>query len=182
MPGAGKPVTRSTGRPWGGQNGGLRRGCHRTGGVMTAIAKAARLPRADRRLVLQALAAVTAARIGLLVLPLGAVRHIVRAMLRSGSRLPVEARRPLERIIWAVVAVGKRAPLGTTCLASALTGQALMDRHGYSARLRIGVKRDQTGAFAAHAWLEHDGHVILGGSMETIGTYTTMPEWEHLIV
>ena len=24
--------------------------------------------------------------------------------------------------------------------------------------------------------------VILGGSMENIGTYTTMPEWEHLIV
>jgi Transglutaminase-like superfamily len=149
---------------------------------MTAIAKAARLPGADRVLLVQALVSITIARLGLLVLPLATVRRIVRAITRAASRLPMENRRALDRIIWAVAAAGKRAPIGTTCLASALAGQALLDRHGYSTLLRIGVKRNETGAFAAHAWLEHEGKVIVGGSTDIIGTYTTMPEWEHLIV
>ncbi len=149
---------------------------------MTVLAKAARLSSADRRLLAQALLAVTTARWGLLALPLGAVRQLVRTLVRSGRQTPDNRRRPLSRIVWAVTAAGRRTPLGTTCLASALAGQALLDRHGYSTKLRIGVKRDGGGAFAAHAWLEHEGRIVLGGDTETIETYTAMPEWEHLIV
>jgi len=149
---------------------------------MNAIGKVARLPQADRLLLVEALSAVMIARVGLLFLPLSAVRRIVRGMLRAGAALPPKERRPWDRIVWAVSAAGRWSPVGTTCLASALAGQALLDRHGHSVRLRIGVKRDESGAFAAHAWLEHEGQVILGGPVETIGTYTTLPEWEHLIV
>jgi hypothetical protein len=149
---------------------------------MTAIARAVRLPGADLRLLVEALAVVTIARVGLLVLPLATVRRIVRIIMRAEIRLSVANQRPLARVVWAVAAASKRAPFGTTCLASALAGQALLDRHGYNANLRIGVKRDETGAFAAHAWLEHEGKVIAGGSTDTIESYTTMPEWEHLIV
>ena len=44
----------------------------------------------------------------------------------------------------------------------ALAGYVLCARHGYNVRLRAGIKRNEDGEFAAHAWLEHEGSVVLG--------------------
>jgi hypothetical protein len=66
-------------------------------------------------------------------------------------------------------------------LVEALVSQALLHRHGYTARLRIGVRLQACGDFAAHAWLEYDGAVIVGGPMTVVDQYQALPELEHLI-
>lgn len=59
-------------------------------------------------------------------------------------------------------------PVGSTCLTRALAGQYLLRRAGIDSRLCIGVMRDGGKQFQAHAWLERDGKIILGGTEEEI--------------
>ena len=44
----------------------------------------------------------------------------------------------------------------------ALAGFVLYRRHGIEAQLRIGAKQSVNEGFGAHAWLEHDGEVLVG--------------------
>jgi hypothetical protein len=76
-------------------------------------------------------------------------------------------------VIWAVEAVGRRLPAIGTCLTQALSAHVLLGRIGQRSDLRIGVRRDATGTFAGHAWLEDDGVVLIGGSCHT--SYAPMP-------
>ena len=65
---------------------------------------------------------------------------------------------------WAVAAVARRGP-GMTCLVQALVVDALLRRHGFTPRLCIGVRQqDTTGPrpFESHAWVEYNGTVIVG--------------------
>ncbi len=130
---------------------------------------------------MQALVAVAGARIALWLLPLAGVRRIIRRTLSAERPLPPERRCTEEQLIRAVVSAGKHCPVGSTCLATALAGQALLHRHGYDSQLRLGVRRAAGGAFAAHAWLEREGKVIVGGPLTVIDSYTRLPEMEHLI-
>jgi hypothetical protein len=70
----------------------------------------------------------------------------------------------LNRIVWAVSVAGRRLPRAGNCLAQALATQVMLGRRGQAASLRIGVARDAEGEFRAHAWLEADGKIVIGGS------------------
>ena len=129
----------------------------------------------------QALCGTVLTRAALRVLPLPRVRRLVRRYFRAASPLPRARRALAAQAVWAAVAAGRRSPLGTTCLATALVAQALLQRHGYEAKLRIGVGRELDGAFIAHAWLEREGKVIVGGPAEMVAAYAPLPEMEHLI-
>jgi len=140
-----------------------------------------RLKTAERALLLRAVFGVMAARIMLLVAPLPGVRRVVWRMLSAASALAPGHCCPAERVTWAVAVAAKWSPFGSTCLAAALVGQALLSRHGHPARLRIGVRREQDRTFAAHAWLESEGKVVVGGPASVIDRYKPLPELEHLI-
>ena len=71
-------------------------------------------------------------------------------------------------IVRLVQRAARVCPVGSTCLTRAITGQYFLRKAGIESRLCIGVMRDQQKAFQAHAWLERDGRVILGGSTEEI--------------
>ncbi len=58
---------------------------------------------------------------------------------------------------------GRRSPWRTTCLRQALVLWFLLARRGVATELRLGVEKSETGDFAAHAWVELDGHVLIGG-------------------
>lgn len=60
---------------------------------------------------------------------------------------------------------GSRFVPGSTCLVQALAGQWLLQGEGYAPRLRIGVSKAE--GFEAHAWLELDGEVLIGGADES---------------
>ena len=133
------------------------------------------------RLWLRAMAATVTARLGLIVFPLGRVRRMVRWICGSARPLRVAPRPPAEALIRASVSAGLHSPVGTTCLAGALVAKALLDRHGYESKMRLGVRRGADGQFAAHAWVERDHKVVVGGTASEIACYTPVPEMEHLI-
>jgi hypothetical protein len=125
---------------------------------------------ADRRLLAQAAPLVVAARLGLWLLPFRVLPSLLERLARLIARrasMPVAP----ERIAWAVVAVSSYVPLAT-CLTQALAARALLARQGCPAQLRIGVSRAAHGQLAAHAWVEVDQRVIVGGSIS--GRYTPL--------
>jgi hypothetical protein len=64
---------------------------------------------------------------------------------------------------------------GATCLSSALTLQRLLSSAGHPSQVHIGVARDASG-FMAHAWLVHDGVVVIGE--EEHERYAHLTAWD----
>jgi hypothetical protein len=56
-----------------------------------------------------------------------------------------------------------------------MVAKVLLGRQGYQASLRIGVGRSETGAFEAHAWVERNGTVMIGGPKSLLKRYTSLP-------
>ena len=70
-----------------------------------------------------------------------------------------------DNVAWAVSA-GSRYTPSTSCLVQALAAQMLLNRRGYLSQLRIGVAKGDAGQFQAHAWVESDGRIIIGGNKD----------------
>jgi hypothetical protein len=86
---------------------------------------------------------------------------------------PGRGSRPVERIVWAVGAATRRTP-AATCLSSALALQRVLCAHGHHSELLIGVSR-AGGVFAAHAWIEREGRVLVADS--ELDTYVRLMSW-----
>ena len=165
------------------------------------------LSRSDRRLVLEAALLLSAARLGLWLLPF----QVVSRLLDKATRPRVAVAAPALRIAWAIGAAARYIP-AATCLAQALAGRAMLIRHGHAAQLRIGVARAPVSQSAeprrradeakrrrtwrlrvfvsappqpiaacmtndrilAHAWVECDGAVLVGG-LADLARYTLLP-------
>lgn len=70
---------------------------------------------------------------------------------------------PEGRVLWAIEASARLRTKSSTCLARALAAESLLQS---SDRLRIviGVTPPCAGRMRAHAWIERDGHVLVGGT------------------
>jgi len=115
----------------------------------------------ERRLAIAAGCVVLTVRVGLWLLGFRAVHGLV---LRAGpsARLSRRAPHSIPRITGAVGAVSRFVPRAT-CLTQALAAHWLLSREGYAPSLRLGVRRDESD-FQAHAWVECDGSVVIGGT------------------
>ena len=69
----------------------------------------------------------------------------------------------------AVVIAARYVP-GSTCLVQSITGRAMLRRAGCVTELKIGVLKNSSD-FHAHAWLENEDSVLLGGE---IAQYTQL--------
>ena len=108
-------------------------------------------------LIVEALWLLVAVRVTLRTWPFTTVRRCLARRVqpaRAGGATP-------EQIARAVRAVGRRVP-GTTCLAEAVAGHTMLQRHGHPAVLRIGVRRGDRAELDAHAWVECGGTVAIG--------------------
>jgi len=118
--------------------------------------------------LIKALLYVWGVKCGLRLLPF-------RTMLTLVNSAPIKPKRtsfPLNQLLGAMDTAGRNVPRAT-CLVRALAGQALLARYGHPTDLRIGVLKDQSEKrVKAHAWLESQGLVLLGG---TVGPYTAFP-------
>lgn len=135
----------------------------------------------ELRVFAQAFFALAAARLALPWVPLAGIRRGVWKALGARQVLPPEKCLPMSRVLRCANAAARFTPIKPTCLVTALVVQAVLHRHGYVARLRIGVRRENAGDFGAHAWLEYKETIVVGGPAEVIGQYQVLPEWEHLI-
>ena len=126
------------------------------------------------RLLAAALPLVAATRAALCVLP---SRSIVRgvAKLPAHPAPPSTATATPAEVAWAVEAASRLVP-GATCLTQAVAARLLLHRHGHAAELCVGVGHYDHGGFRAHAWVEHRGRVLLGGSSSL--ALARMPAWK----
>lgn len=82
----------------------------------------------------------------------------------------------MERIARAVTGASRAVP-GAACLTQALAAQVLLERRGLPARVRVGVTRADGGQLLAHAWVESDGRIVLGGT--DLSGYTPLAALER---
>jgi hypothetical protein len=141
---------------------------------MSFAARYFRLPRHERALVIRAAIAVAAVKCGLMTIGFAGVRRLTaRPPQRMSNHhwcltmAPPKARalimRPgSDRIAWAVQAASLRIPGAANCLVRAIACEYLLGRYGYASELKIGASRNEAGKFAAHAWLESEGRVVVG--------------------
>ena len=118
----------------------------------------------DRRLLVKAFGAVLLVRAALIVLPYRTVRAFTGRM-GDGRKPPQRpaSKEERNRIIWAVNAASRRLLNDRPCLTKALAAHWMLDRTGHVAELCLGARKDVDGTFVAHAWLEQDGEIIIGG-------------------
>lgn len=113
----------------------------------------------ERRLVIESTTLLLGLRIALAVFPFRFVRRLASSVGSWRSSALVPAR----QVAWAVRAVAPHLPGTSTCLMQALAAQALLTRYGHPARLLLGVARDPSRLLLAHAWVEGEDGVLIGG-------------------
>jgi hypothetical protein len=132
-----------------------------------------RRPRAERAALVRAVVLVGAVRAALAVVPFVRLLRGLDGLARRLPAPPADAayRR---RAAWAVGAVAGRLVPGGPCLTQALVLKFVLSRRGHPAVLRIGVAKE-SGLLHAHAWLESDGEVVIGGE-EALGHLRPLPQ------
>ena len=96
-------------------------------------------------------------------LSLTSFRSLVRGLRRFRPEGRARTSASLEELVWSVGAAARLIPGANTCLPKALVADLILARHGFDASLRIGATKSPEGALEAHAWVESDGRVVLGG-------------------
>lgn len=116
----------------------------------------------ERELVVLSLVLVAHVRAALCVLPSRFSLRLVRRLADLPAR-PSRAHPPAPvRIAWAIGAVSRLVPRAT-CLTQAIAGKLLLRFYGYESRLCLGVARTDAGRFFAHAWIEREDRILIGG-------------------
>ncbi len=118
---------------------------------------------AERNMVIKVAGLFTVIGFGLRLMSYRSLHDLIERTSTSGGRPSSLGEPQRKRIIRIVSAMGRRLLGDRPCLIQALALMWLLRRRGEEAQVLIGVKKDATGAFAAHAWVEQDGRVIIGG-------------------
>lgn len=135
------------------------------------------LPAAERRLLLKAGLLLGGIKLGLLVLDFQALERLLGRVPQAPDGLRKVDRASTEKVVWAVELAGRYMPMARTCLTQAMTSQVLLARRGHPTILHIGVVTKGREEFEAHAWLESEGEVVIGG--HELERYTPLASFER---
>lgn len=131
---------------------------------MKRFRKFLNLTRENRRLLVAAAAIHGAIWAWLKVFPfLGLCRLLVALPVVSKRARAPDPSYP-DRVGWAVSAVHRAIPVRGTCLTNALVTHVLLAWRRFPAHLRIGVIKNAQGELLAHAWVECQNKVVIGGA------------------
>jgi hypothetical protein len=139
---------------------------------MIRIRKFLDLSKSDQKLMIAAFLLAGATVAGLRLLPFQTLQRLLAGTASGSVRSRQNDRPSLERIAWAVMVASRYVP-GAACLARASAARALCLRHGYPAQLHIGVTKGERGTLDAHAWVESEGKIIIGGLLD-LSRYTRL--------
>lgn len=129
----------------------------------------------ERGLLIKAVLLLAAIKLGLWLLPFETLLRFLVGISGSPIDAPSgtsEARTFASEVVWAIETASEYTPGSKTCLVRALAAQVLLARWGYPALLHIGVLKGEGGQLQAHAWLESEGEVLIGG--EEAGSFTPL--------
>jgi hypothetical protein len=129
---------------------------------------------AEWRLLARGLVIMTGAVVFTRTLPFAAWKSLGLRIARVRPAPNAEGPRisPVQ-IVRAVDSASRVVPGGGNCLARALTGRALMARHGYASELVMGVAKG-SGPLRSHVWLRHKGDMLLGA--QGVSGFEPMPD------
>jgi hypothetical protein len=127
---------------------------------MARLNKFLRLPFCEKILFIKAWTLLGIIRLGLSLLPFIALKNLLRVIGPSIARADEQLSE--DQLVWAVSTASRFIPKAT-CLAQALALQLFLQRTGHQARLHIGVEEAEKGALQAHAWVESEGRILIGG-------------------
>jgi hypothetical protein len=119
----------------------------------------------ERNLFLKTYVLLTVVRLGLFLKSFNRLCKLLELISRHNQTVvgdPLSQRQLIVRVQWAINACCKFMPGSVKCLARALTMKTLLDQHGCPSKLMIGVDKNQAQQLEAHAWIEYEGHVIIG--------------------
>lgn len=111
-------------------------------------------------LAARAMVTMTTVVVAIRVLPYKTWRRlaIAKGRVRRRNASIVSA----QQLIRAIETASRFVPGGTNCFVRALSTRTLMSRYGLGSTIRLGVARAPSGELAGHAWLEHQGAVLVG--------------------
>ena len=129
----------------------------------------------DRQLLLNTFIFLSLVRLGLRFLPFRTLQKRLAQLSQVSPKTPEHL--SIGKIVWAIDTATRYMPGGVKCLARALVAQTMMQQHGHSGELRIGVAKGETGELEAHAWVEHRGRVVIG-YLSDLQRYVPMPSFQ----
>lgn len=97
--------------------------------------------------------------------------HVIKVERKSASRAEIT------RMAKLVVFAARFVP-AASCLTQGLALQKLLFSYGLKTNLVLGVKREPSGAFAAHAWLMRGEVLLIGGPQSKIDDYSPINQFE----
>jgi len=134
------------------------------GGIISTFRKLWARPWPDWMLLAHVTVLTSTIRI---VLTFVSLRTTVRSLRQLADKLPRTTKSPRnyrERAAWAAHVVGHCLLPKRPCLTQALVLQYLLLRRGdKTTELKIGVARGGDDGIRAHAWVEKNGEVLIGG-------------------
>lgn len=89
--------------------------------------------------------------------------HAWMVRLANRRNPPIDATREMAQVSRMVAVAASHGLYRANCLRQALAVWWLLERRGIVTTLMMGVRKDEQG-FAAHAWVECCGQVLIGGS------------------
>jgi hypothetical protein len=132
---------------------------------MYLIKRVLRLPLAQKALLLETLALLSLARLAVLLVPF---RWVAKVLGKQEAQTAVQddpAKRPYVRLISVVVhKAAKNVPWTSKCLDQAIAAKIMLARRGIATTVYFGVKNDENGRLAAHAWLRSGTRYVTGGT------------------
>lgn len=133
---------------------------------MPRLRRAFELSASDWWVILQAAFWFAVVEFGLRVFEFRALVDLLHQESSLDHRVSRRQSKGAQRAAYCVELVSRLYPLNPTCLKKALVLYALLTRRGLDVQVFIGAAKTDTDKgreLNCHAWLEHQGHVILGG-------------------
>jgi len=127
---------------------------------MSLFDKLAHTPPVDLALLGESFFLLAISRLALKALPL-------RVLSRHFRKPPTTIRGRdddlINRVRWAVTAIGRRTPFEFVCFPQAIAAQSMLRRRGVASTMYYGVARDGEGKLEAHVWLRAGYVNVVGG-------------------
>lgn len=130
------------------------------------------LPYQRKKLLIKSLLFVWLIRLGLWILPYKLLTKWLNSLGSSAITNEINDWKLIKEVSHTVGSCAKYVPFAS-CLTQALTTQTLLRLNGQSSNLKFGVDKDKNEKLIAHAWIEVDGKIIIGGSPE-LSRYTVL--------
>jgi hypothetical protein len=133
--------------------------------VISLVEKFFRLPRDDRRILLEATLWLAVAGLAIAVLPFRQVGRLAAHTIGRPEPPPHARLREVKRIRRAILVCAARVPWRALCFQQGLAAQFMLRRRGVPSVLYYGAAPDNARGLSAHVWVR-DGDVdVIGGEI-----------------